>query len=273
MGPTPTGTVGPSGGTVSRLYFAVVGDTRPANPDDTAHYPVEVITKIYADIEALNPRPQFVLTTGDYMFASPAGTQAQPQIALYAQAAQQFTGGPIFADMGNHECTGATASNCATTATSNYQAYLSTMVKPLGKDLPYYTVPFTAADGSFTAKLIIVACNAWDQTQKTWLDGELAKQTTYTIVSRHQPSSATAGPCVGDVDALLAQHPYDLLIVGHSHTFARDNREIIVGNGGAPITGNVPFGFAIVDQRPGSGFVITQYDYSSAAPLGSFIVN
>ena len=34
-----TGTVGASGGTVSRLYFTAVGDTRPANEDDTRRLP------------------------------------------------------------------------------------------------------------------------------------------------------------------------------------------------------------------------------------------
>src|SRR5207302_8532846 len=34
-----TGSVGANGGTLNRLYFAVVGDTRPPSPDDTASYP------------------------------------------------------------------------------------------------------------------------------------------------------------------------------------------------------------------------------------------
>jgi hypothetical protein len=273
VGPPPTGTVGPNGGTVSRLYFAVVGDTRPANPDDTANYPTQIITKIYADIEAMSPRPQFVLTTGDYMFASPSGNQAQAQIALYTQAAQQFTGGPIFADMGNHECTGATASNCATMMTSNYQAYLNALVKPLGKTQPYYTVDFNDTNGAWTAKLIIVACNAWDQTQSSWLQGELAKQTTHTFISRHEPTGTTAGPCVSDMDNLLRQSTYDLLIVGHSHTFAHYNaNEVIIGNGGAPISGGTPYGYATIEQLVGGGFLVTQYDYSTAVPLSSFTV-
>ncbi|HEY6461333.1 MAG TPA: hypothetical protein VIY73_14305, partial [Polyangiaceae bacterium] len=35
-GAAPTGSVGADGGTVSRLYFAVVGDTRPPDEDETA---------------------------------------------------------------------------------------------------------------------------------------------------------------------------------------------------------------------------------------------
>src|SRR5450755_1838655 len=48
-----TGTVGPSGGSISRLVFGVVGDTRPANEDDPSSYPTSVIGPIYQDIEAL----------------------------------------------------------------------------------------------------------------------------------------------------------------------------------------------------------------------------
>ena len=49
-----SGTVGPDGGTVSRLYFAVVGDTRPAVIDDTGHYPSAVINHIFQEINALD---------------------------------------------------------------------------------------------------------------------------------------------------------------------------------------------------------------------------
>src|SRR5947209_4916787 len=50
MPPVYTGSIGAGGGSVSSLYFAVVGDTRPPNPDDTARYPTLIIDKIYSDI-------------------------------------------------------------------------------------------------------------------------------------------------------------------------------------------------------------------------------
>ena len=55
-----SGSVGANGGSLSRLYFAVVGDTRPPNVDDTAGYPTAIIDSIYADIVAMNPMPAFV---------------------------------------------------------------------------------------------------------------------------------------------------------------------------------------------------------------------
>ncbi len=267
-----TGSIGPNGGSVSSLYFAVVGDTRPANIDDTSGYPSTIITKIYADIAAMNPQPQFVITTGDYMFASPSGSQAQAQIAKYVSAAQQFKTGPIFAAMGNHECTGATASNCSGSPTSNMNAYMNALVTPLGKTLPYYTVPINDTNGQWTAKIIIAACNDWDSTQKSWLQGELAKSTTYTFVVRHEPTGTSGPPCVSEMDSMMQSATYDLFIVGHSHTFSHSQKEVVIGNGGAPITGSVDYGFATVQQQAAGGFVVTQYDYLTAMPVSTFTV-
>src|SRR5450432_1489281 len=57
-------------GSAGSLRFAIVGDTRPANEDDTTNYPTAVITKIYEDLEGASPRPDFAVSTGDYMFAN-----------------------------------------------------------------------------------------------------------------------------------------------------------------------------------------------------------
>ena len=267
----PAGSVGPNGGTVSRLHFAVVGDTRPANPDQTQSYPVAIINKIYADLEATNPRPQFIVTTGDYMFASPFGTQAEPQIQLYLNAAKQFTGGPIFAALGNHECTGATASNCAGNQTSNFKAFMGALVTPLGKPLPYYTIDINDTNKQWTSKFVVAACNDWDSTQATWLQGELGRKTTYTFVVRHEPLGTNGAPCVSAMDAMLQQASYNILIVGHSHTFAHSQKQVVIGNGGAPISGNTPYGYAIFDQQQ-DGFHVTQYDYATAQPLNTFVL-
>ena len=65
-GPPPTGSVGPTGGTVNRLFFAVLGDSRPASETDgTTTYPTTIVHQLYTDIEALSPRPEFALVTGD----------------------------------------------------------------------------------------------------------------------------------------------------------------------------------------------------------------
>jgi hypothetical protein len=267
-GPGGDAGIGITGGTVPSLYFAVVGDTRPNNQDDVQNYPTAIIQKIYADIEAMNPRPQFVLSTGDYQYATTTGAQ---QLALYMSAASQFTGGPIFPVMGNHECTGYTDGNCVgTTVTKNEEAFNQQMLAPIGQSLPYYTVHFNAEDGSWNAKLVVIACNAWDGTQKSWLQNELSQSTTFTFIARHEEIGAgSSPPCLGDVDPMFKQYPYNILLVGHSHYFQYIGfeREVIVGNGGAPLDSNsATYGYATVQQQSNQ-FVVTEYDYQTAAPL------
>jgi hypothetical protein len=223
-------------------------------------------------MEALDPKPQFVLTTGDFMFASKNGPEGAVQIAKYSAAAARFHGGPVFPTLGNHECTGYTKDNCATTTTANLRAYKEALVDPLGLDL-YYAVPFQGTDGTWTAKLLVAACNAWDDAQKSWLSDQLAVSTTYTIVARHEPSSADTAPCVSEMDQVLAGASYDLLLVGHTHTFSHSGKQVVVGNGGAPITGSAPFGFATVELIPGTGFRVSEIDSSTRSVVRSFVVH
>ena len=268
-----TGNIGPNGGSVPLLYFAVVGDTRPPNEDDTAHYPTAIITKIYQDIEAMNPRPQFIVSTGDYQYANPSGTQSGPQIQAYMTARSQYTG-TSFATMGNHECTGYTDSNCtgsAGTASNNFQTFMTQMVKPLGQSVPYYTIPFSDTNGQWAAKLIVTACNDWDSTQQSWLATQLAKSTTYTFNARHEAPGTTA-PCSPTMDSMMSSATYDLFIVGHSHTYSHSGKQLIEGVGGAPITGSANYGYATVQQKASGGFTVTQYDYSTAAAVNTFTV-
>jgi hypothetical protein len=253
------GSVGSHGGVLPRVYFAVVGDTRPAIEDDTAGYPTATVTAIYEAVQALEPRPPpFVVSTGDYVFASrPTGGQAgqaEPQLDLYLGARAKYSGA-FFPALGNHECTGATASNCGTgTAdgvTANYAAFLRKMLAPIGRTLPYYEVDLTGADASWTAKVVFVAANAWSAAQGTWLESALARPTTYTFVVRHEPASAGTAPGVEPSEAILARRPYTLVIVGHTHSYAHSPdapREVLVGNGGAPLTSK-EYGFAVFDQQ------------------------
>lgn len=270
-----TSTIGPNGGTSSRLYFAVVGDTRPGGIDDTKGYPTAIIEKIYTDIEALSPRPAFVVSTGDYMFASASGTQASPQLDLYLGARAKYSG-TTFAAMGNHECTGATASNCgagsANGITNNYTAFLDKLLGPIGKTDPYYSVHVDATDGSWTSKLVFVAANAWSPAQAAWLDAELAKPTTYTFLVRHESHSVTQAPGVAPAEQIMAKYPYTLSFVGHTHTYEHfsTSREVVVGNGGAPLTGSKNYGFAVAQQRPDKAVQVDMLDYSSLGADTSF---
>jgi hypothetical protein len=148
--PTNDG-AGPGGGLLTDLRFAVVGDTRPANLDDTANYPTPIVSAIWADVEAEVPHPLFAVSTGDYMFASTAGSQQGPQLDAYLGARATFHG-VAYAAMGNHECNGFTSSNCGPGGNdgepANYLLFLSKLVAPIGELRPYYLERFAAWDGA-----------------------------------------------------------------------------------------------------------------------------
>ena len=224
-----------------------------------------------------NPPIPFVITTGDYQFSSPNGSTAAPQFDLYLQAQAQYAG-TVFHTMGNHECTGATASNCGTGnidgTPTTYKTFMQKLMAPLGVSQPWYVVNVTATDGSWTAKFVFIAANAWSSTQATWLNNAMIKPTTYTFVVRHEGTVVTETPGVAPSAAIIAKYPYTLLLVGHTHTFdyyAKD-REVITGNGGAPLATGVNYGYTVLRQRADKAMVITAYDYASHATIDSFVV-
>ena len=263
-----TGRVGATGGRVSRLYFVVVGDTRPANIDDTGGYPVAIIRKIFQDAQSLDPAPLFGVSTGDYMFASTRGGQAAPQLDRYLYARAAFSG-IMFPAMGNHECTGATTSNCGSTnadgTPDNYLQFLAKMLQPIGQSAPYYNFGVDSTNGMWTAKFVFVAANAWDDAQAIWLDATLARATTYTFIVRHEPKSASTAPGVSPAEEIQSRHPYTLSIVGHSHTYARSGvKEVVFGNGGAPLTSSrANYGFGLVQLRADGAIQIDAIDYAT----------
>ena len=269
-----TGQVGPNGGTVSRLFFTTIGDTRPPSTDDTSGYPTAIADALYADITALNPAPLFSVSTGDYMFATPGNGQAAPQLDLYLAARAKFPG-VFFPTMGNHECTGFTASNCgqgnADGLTDNYNQFLSKLLGPIGKTTPYYSFVIKATDGSWTSKFVFVAANAWDSGQASWLQTTMAQPTTYTFIVRHEPSSASTAPGVAPSDQIINAVPYTLLIVGHSHTYGHPSqKEVLFGNGGAPISGSANYGYGVFLQRPDGAIQVDAVDYQSGQADASF---
>lgn len=262
-----SGSVGANGGSVSRLFFAVVGDTRPAVINDTKAYPTQVINQIYADLEGSTPRPTFAVSTGDYLFSSGNGTQAAPQLDLYEAARARYSG-TVFAAMGNHECTGAVTSNCGAGnpdgVTANYAAFLNKVLAPQGRASPNDVVDINAMDRSWTSKLVFVAGNAWAPADYAWLEGVLARPTTYTIIVRHEPKAASQAPGARDSEILMAKYPYTLAIVGHTHTYGRTGaRQVTIGNGGAPLTGGVNYGYGLVQQRADGALQVDMVDYGT----------
>jgi calcineurin-like phosphoesterase family protein len=274
--PLPRGTVTGTGAALSELRFAIVGDTRPASPDDTPGYPSPIIARIWADVQS--EAPPFAVTTGDYIFATPGRGQVEPQLDLYLDARAGYAGWVFFA-LGNHECNGRTASNCGPGnpdgVTDNYQGFLARMAATAGATEPFFTARFSAADGSWTAKFVFIAANAWTDDQGTWLDAELSKPTTYTFVVRHESSKADEAPGVTPSAQIMAMHPYTLLLAGHTHTFDYHpgRREVIVGNGGAPISGSVNYGYVIASRRADGAIHFAAKDYVTRTPFREFSVN
>ncbi len=290
-----SGTVGPTGGSVSRLVFAVVGDTRPTNEDDPSSYPTTIITQIFKDIEGQSPHPVLTLATGDYQFSSTGSSStASQQVPLYASATKSYSA-TVFPALGNHEC-GVSGSACSSDynncgpgnsggATPNYNAFMKYLLKPIGKTNPYYSINVNATDNSWTAKFVITAANAWDSAQESWLDSTLAQATTYTFVVRHESTDASAPSCcstcfapgIAGVDTLLAKHPYTMLIAGHTHDYKKGivspdtSPTVVFGNGGAPLTSSgYDYGYGIFAQRCDGAIVVDEYDYKTNAPDTNF---
>jgi hypothetical protein len=275
-----------SGGTESELYFAIIGDTRPPNPDDTAGYPTSIITRIYQDIQNMNPRPPFVVSTGDYQYITSKnvgscssytlGGEQATQLGYY-QTARMGYSGIYWPAMGNHECTGYTASECGAGntdgITDNYCAWSGLFLTPIGESLPYYSRTITANDGSWTAHFIFVALNYWSSAQQSWLTQQLAQSATYTFVIHHENSSAGSPTPLSTVEGMEGSVE-TLSIVGHSHTWAGSSgsKELLVGNGGAPVTGGATYGYTTVLRQPNGSLVVTNYDYQSNQVKNTFTV-
>ena len=248
--------------TATALVFGIVGDTRPVSIDDAANYPTAIISKIYQDIQNETSHPTFVVGTGDYQYASTTGSEQQTQIDKYMTARAAFSGA-LYPAMGNHECTGYTDSNCGSGnsdgVTKNMTAFIDTMLSPIGETLPYYTEHVQAADGSWTAKFVVVACNAWTSAQSTWLSAQLAEQTTYTFVVRHESVADMSTTKCADSQTAINAHPLTLLIVGHTHEYSHEksDREIINGIGGAPLTSGTNYGYSIVERNADGTLTVT----------------
>jgi len=277
-GPTPvSSTIPVGGGTVDELVFGIIGDTRPAVVNQTDQYPTLIIQTIYDKLQNENPQPRFAVTTGDYIFAS--GSEAGPQLDKYLDARARYRNS-VFPVMGNHECNGYTDSNCgagnAQGVTVQYATYQDKVLAPLGLTDPWYEVRIDAKDGSWTSKFVVIAANAWNNSQATWLDTALAEPTDYTFIFRHEDGAATTAPGLGPSATIINGHPFTMLIMGHSHTYshAANSREMIVGNGGAPITSGVQYGYVIASRRASDGAIVFQSKTYDTGSVGdTFAVN
>jgi hypothetical protein len=70
----------------------------------------------------------------------------------------------------------------------------------------------------------------------------------------------------------MAQYPYTLAIVGHTHDYEKSGaKEVIFGNGGAPLTSSYSnYGFGLVTQLGTGAIQVDAYDYDTMQPDTSF---
>jgi hypothetical protein len=267
--------VGPQGGSVTLLHFGVSGDTRPPSCEDTAGYPTSVINGI-ADAERA-AGAQFAVDMGDHMYVcNNDASIAQQQMGLFMEGVARF-GGTWFLTEGNHECMGAGSGSCPTGSTNvNYQAFLSAL-SPISST-PYYSVDIQTSLG--LATLVVVADNSWDAAQQSWLEQTLARadaHARYTIIAKHHPEGDTSVAANTTIMQVIRAHKFALLLTGHAHRYEHQTtdqgRDVIIGNGGAPlVSGGTFFGYAMVDQQPDGTLKLTMYDLATTTPHDSWTV-
>jgi hypothetical protein len=276
--------------TLSNLSFGILGDTRPPNSQTTG-YPADVksiVNGIFTGFQAQGV--PLVVASGDYAFSSTAAGDAVPQYNDYMSARANFSG-RFLPTMGNHECNGYTNSNCPPGSyTGMTQDYVNKIVTPsTSQSSPYFSALYQASDGSWSAKFIFIAANAWNSAQNTWLQNTLAVSTTYTFTVRHEPANDARAPGVTPSESLMSSSfnagHLTLSITGHTHLVQLPNGtqpygdpygstlayEIISGNGGAPLDAGPAYGYMTATRRVSDGAMVIQA-YKSADSSANPIV-
>jgi calcineurin-like phosphoesterase family protein len=258
------GPVGPTGGTVDRLFFGFTGDTRPE--DCGTVYPTQIINNIFTQMKTAGV--QFAVDQGDHMFNCGSDfNAAHDQMNQYVQAAG-LLGKTVFLTMGNHECTGESAMLCSTNpynTNPNYTAFMDAL-KPISAK-PYYRFDVTTNSG--LAVFLIVADDAWNDDEQTWLTTNLTDadaNAKYTFVSKHHPDGNTDHPEFQQIYDLVRAHKYTLFLTGHSHLYRRqssDPRAVVMGIGGAPLAGSSFNGYGTVVQGTDDRIYVSVFDQAT----------
>jgi hypothetical protein len=277
MGGIPVGgAIGPSGGSVDRLFFGFTGDVRPAQCGGA--YPQQIVNNIYTLMKQQDV--QFAVDQGDHMFNCGSGSSAlsaaRAQMQNYVDAAS-LLGKTVFMTMGNHECTGESQTLCSLLSygnNPNYTAYMD-VLKPIAAK-PYYRFDVMTKTG--LAVFLIVADDVWDTAEQQWLTQQLTDadaHAKYTFVSKHHPDGNTDHPEFQQIYDLVRAHKYTLFLTGHSHLFKRqqsDPRAMVIGCGGAPLAGGTFYGFGTALQGTDDRIYVSIYDQSTGNVVDQFDV-
>jgi hypothetical protein len=277
---------------LSNLSFGIVGDTRPSS-STTSSYPATVksiINSIFTGFQTQGV--PFAVGSGDYAFSGTAAGDAVPQYTDYMSARATFSGS-FLPTMGNHECNGYTDSNCPSGSyTGMTQDYVNKIVTPTtGQSNLYYSALYKASDGSWTAKFVFIAANAWNTAQNSWLQATLAVPTTYTFTIRHEPYNDARAPGVTPSENMMMSSynsgALTLSITGHTHLVqlpggtqpygdpygSTQAYEIISGNGGAPLDAGSTYGYMVATRRVSDGAIVVQSYESSDSNANPIVPN
>lgn len=264
-GGAPTQWIGPQGGTVDRLRFAAFGDVRPPDLDQDGAYPTQTVHQLFTQMAARSP--QIVLGVGDWMFAS-TESHARTQLTSLLEAEAPYAHTVIHA-MGNHECEGWTDSNCPSfNESGQVRAYMDLLL-PF-TDKAYWSLPVQTDLG--TAKVVVVALNAWSEAQSTWLSGALDAPSDYTFVLAHEPPPTHNAPGEDAFQQILAAHgDITLILYGHWHEYQHlSTNEVVTGNGGAPLSDGGYFGYLWVEQRSDGNVEVTEHHIDTDQVMDGF---
>ena len=261
--------IGPHGGSVDRLRFAVFGDIRPPYPDQNSAYPQMIVGEVMSSINESNV--QFAVATGDYMNANFCSNCVDTQLNYLATAESMFDG-HVFHAMGNHECATVTAYNCQNeNETVNVRTFRTRFLPDYEHTYYDWVVRTSAGDAHFIA----TAPNAWNSAQATWLTNALAQPAAYTFVIAHEPPN-DPGPGTRAIEDAMALRPggISMRFYGHVHEYSRVGfNGTITGNAGAPLSGSNYYGFVVVEQRADGNLVVNGYEAGHPAIVhDSFVV-
>jgi hypothetical protein len=270
----PSGSVGVTGGTVSRLFFGFTGDTRPASCDATGGYPTAIINSIYQRMAAANV--QFALDLGDHMYVCKGGQPvADAQMAIYTHAAAQLAPRPVFMTMGNHECTSTSLCAVGGNAPPNFKSFMAALA-PISSQ-PWYSIDINTGFG--LARFVVIADNGWSNAEAAWLDATLTdadKNAKYIFVARHHPLDNTDLPQFATITQVIKAHRHTMVLTGHTHEFKLDTfndpsgRTLVMGAGGAPLQSGTWYGFGTVEQLPNGNLAVKLYDQATGNQTAAF---
>jgi hypothetical protein len=207
-------------------------------------------------------------------------TTATDQMQLYMQATQLLGNKPTFLTMGNHECTETTICTVGS-SDGRFMAFMDALSGANISNQPYYSVDVTTNAG--LARFVVVADNAWDSTQSSWLQSTLADadaRAKYTFIMRHHPMDNVDLTAFQDIATMIRAHKYTILFTGHTHEYKLDlgndplGHTIVVGIGGAPFNGSgTYYGYGTVEQRVDDNLAVRIFDQATGNQTAAFTVS